>query len=110
MTTPIDVTASPTMEPTLDELSIALDGAVHGIALRPDFATNILARLCAHADQAGDARRYQHIQLHGFPTRNQTDDRDRRWVAFSGGREFYGATPSFAIDAAISAGKGGDHG
>ncbi len=56
---------------------------------------------------AADAARYRHIQVHGFPVRNQTGDPDRRWVAFRDGKEFYGATPSFAIDAALSPSEAG---
>ena len=55
------------------------------------------------ADMRKDAARYRHIQLHGFPVKQRLcENPDKRWLAFGSEKFFFGATPSFAIDAAIS--------
>jgi hypothetical protein len=71
-----------------------------------DMADEIV-RLQARVEAAErDARRYQFCQHHGFPVRNQTArTEDVRWVACKDKQLFYGATPSFAIDAAIAKGE-----
>ena len=67
------------------------------VVLASDF--DQLSRECEQL--RADARRYAQVWVHGFPVRNQTGNRDKRWVAFCDGLVFYGPTPSFAIDAAI---------
>jgi hypothetical protein len=58
------------------------------------------------AEAERDARRYNFCQHWGFPVRNQTPhDADHRFVVLVDKAVYYGATPTFAIDAALATGE-----